>query len=452
MHTGDKVMEKKVFFDLLNEFILPLFTGSYIDGEEESSSRDSEVALGNSGTIVCKAQKKDSYRFIIKRQQPFRKFEVQLIKAILEEISKIYKFQVNESAYNKNLQQYALQKAICKSINKYNYKTLLDLIYELTNWSTRTYEGQNTSFGFLISPRYKNDSLIKLHFSDIITKDFSALLSDGVNSCLRLNAKGYLLGYVNLPENKLTNTLAPIDYTKLAKASNKGKIGIALMPNGDLLIFQDEQLVFRKSRGVWNCFCHEELIDRIQVADSGLKEAIYLSALDVSFAKSGGIICSIKKEQINSALNQIDINDILIEDYYNAKVIENDTLLNFVNSSESSKESFYPSFDTSLTLEKCVKVATLRQLIGNKKFQDLDRRFRRELISIDGATVIDNEGNIISIGAIIKIEAGSTGGGRLSATKTLAHFGTSIKISMDGNIQCLSFDNKNQRVKSLFMI
>lgn len=42
---------------------------------------------------------------------------------------------------------------------------------------------------------------------------------------------------------------------------------------------------------------------------------------------------------------------------------------------------------------------------------------RTELISMDGATIIDYDGNIISVGAIIKNDSGSYGGGRGAAAK-----------------------------------
>ena len=50
-------MQKQEFMELLQNFIIPLFTGSELEGEEESSSRDAEVAQGAGGTILCKPNK-----------------------------------------------------------------------------------------------------------------------------------------------------------------------------------------------------------------------------------------------------------------------------------------------------------------------------------------------------------------------------------------------------------
>jgi hypothetical protein len=74
-------------------------------------------------------------------------------------------------------------------------------------------------------------------------------------------------------------------------------------------------------------------------------------------------------------------------------------------------------------------------MIGCNKFQELDRRFRQELLAIDGATLIGHDGTVLAVGAILKIEGGSTGGGRLAAAQTLSQYGLGIKVSQDGPIQ-----------------
>ena len=92
------------------------------------------------------------------------------------------------------------------------------------------------------------------------------------------------------------------------------------------------------------------------------------------------------------------------------------------------------------------------KLIVGRKFQELDRKFRQELIAIDGAVVVDYDVKILAVGAIIKIEAGSSGGGRLAAAKTLSNYGISIKISNDGSIQGFKMDRNKLRARSIFVI
>lgn len=445
-------MNKEKFCEIIEEFLLPLFTGSSIAGEEHSSNRDAEVAQGKEGTILCKPHKTDEYRIIIRREQPFKKYEVQLARSVLDEIIKVYNYNIDEVAYNKSLQQYAMQKAICQSVNPRNYETLLDLVYELSVWATRTYEGNRASFGFIISPRRYNDKDgAEVHFSEILSYNFSAPLTDGKNSVMFLNGLGNLIGYINLPNSNESNTFAPIDLIKIARACKNGRIGIALIENGDLLIFNEQALVFAKSRGAWTCFSHEEMINKISdKCEYSLKEAIYLSSLDVAFARTGGCLCCLRKENEETALRHIDIKDILIEDFYNKKLAQSYDLFDIVEIDESSEKAI--EYSSALATTDYIKVNTLRKMIAGKKFHELDRKFREELIGIDGATILDHEGNIIAVGAIVQIDAGSNAGGRLAATRTLAKYGVALKISMDSTIQCLAYDNKRQKVKTLFEI
>ena len=82
-------MVKQEFYEIVEKLIVPLFTGSYLAGETESSSRDLEVALGKSNSILLKPTKLDDYRLILKRGQAFKSFEVNLIRAIISEINNV---------------------------------------------------------------------------------------------------------------------------------------------------------------------------------------------------------------------------------------------------------------------------------------------------------------------------------------------------------------------------
>ena len=79
-------MDKQEFLEFVDNNILSLFTGSEIIGEEESSPRDACVAQGSGGTVLIKFNKSDDYRYIIKRVQPFKHFEIAIIKSIIEEM------------------------------------------------------------------------------------------------------------------------------------------------------------------------------------------------------------------------------------------------------------------------------------------------------------------------------------------------------------------------------
>ena len=80
------------------------------------------------------------------------------------------------------------------------------------------------------------------------------------------------------------------------------------------------------------------------------------------------------------------------------------------------------------------KAMALRTATKGKRFQELDRRVRQELAAIDGAIILSRQGEIHSVGAILKISAAGAGGGRLAAAQALSGVGLGIKVSQDGGI------------------
>jgi hypothetical protein len=85
----------------------------------------------------------------------------------------------------------------------------------------------------------------------------------------------------------------------------------------------------------------------------------------------------------------------------------------------------------------------MKQIIRGRKFHRLDRRLRQEIVAIDGATILSNEGDVVATGAILRIGAGSVGGGRLAAAQALGALGLGIKVSQDGGITGSRLDRPN---------
>lgn len=446
-------MKRERFTTFLEDNILSMFTGSEIIGEEESGPRDACVAQGSGGSLLVKFTNTDDYRFIIKRVQPFKSFEVSLVKSIIEEMKAIYSANLDERLV-RSLESQITQRAICKALTKNAQKTLDEVLNMVVSWGQRTYEGNHASFGFVItSKRASKDTNPNMRIKSVLKKDFIALLSDGRNTCLEISADGFLLGYQTLNNAPREDLLAPFDHLKLANICTGAKIGVCLVEEGDVLIFKDKQLLFAKRNGAWVCFSHEEIIGKLAERSGEVEEvrkALYLSALDTSFARNGGCLVHCNNNDRYNVLKHIDVADLLFKDCYDHKMQE------IINQSffhiSSAIEFEIENFENFLKEEKCVKTANLMRIINGRKFQELDRKLRQELIAIDGATIVDYEGNILAVGAIIKIEAGSTGGGRLAAAKTLSNYGVSMKISNDGRIEGFRMDRSKLRVKPLFVI
>ena len=72
--------------------------------------------------------------------------------------------------------------------------------------------------------------------------------------------------------------------------------------------------------------------------------------------------------------------------------------------------------DDLLAHPSSVKSQAIGRLGQRGKFQDISRAMRKELVGIDGATILTCQGEILAVGAIIKISG-------------------AIKISADGMVK-----------------
>jgi hypothetical protein len=445
-------MDKQHFLVFLENNVLSLFTGSEVVGEEVSSPRDACVAQGGGGALLVKFHKSDDYRFVVKRAQPFKPFEISIIKTIIDEFGRIHGSKLVDE-FHKDIERIITERAICKSLTT-NHLTLQHLISSITAWSQRTYEGHRTAFGFILTNRKAKETNKNLFSDNFLAHDYSALLSDGINTFLEVSADGYITGYITAPKKVDENLLVPYEYLKMANLCTGNKIGVCLLIEGDILIFKNRSLMFAKRSGNWVCFNHDVIIDRLaeRAGESeDVRKAVYLSAIDTSFNRCGGCIVHVNMGERPNVLKHINVADVLCEDCYNFITSESKTRSFFADLAGDSEVQNTP-FSEFLKEDKCSKIANLIKLINNRKFQELDRKLRLELMAIDGATVVDYDGRILAVGAIIKIEAGSSGGGRLAAAKMLSNYGIAIKISNDGSIQGFRTDRNKLRVKPIFVL
>ncbi|MBQ7328132.1 MAG: hypothetical protein IJX00_04175 [Clostridia bacterium] len=450
-------MVKQEFYEIVEKLIVPLFTGSYLAGETESSSRDLEVALGKSNSILLKPTKLDDYRLILKRGQAFKSFEVNLIRAIISEINNISSLELQDKLYISKLQSMAIEKALIESITESGSETIMGIINGLEKWSSRTYEGATVALGIMVNLGAHADENSKVHYTEILNSDFFALFTDGISSFVEFDRDGLMLGYLNLKNPKAVATISPHIYDRVARVCNDKRVGILLTENGDILIFYARQLIFAKRNGNWCVYSHEEVIrllqNNVSYTAKQIRRSIYNTALDCSFAYKGACIAYINKDKAIDVLQHIDAADIVSEEHFNIKKqLEIDEAGKLYNLGSANKiiERFSVDYEEFLTKNKCTKTMAIRKIIAGKKLFELDRKLVEEMTSVDGATIVDFDGTIIAVGAIIKIEAGSRGGGRLAAATTMAKYGVAIKVSQDGIMQGLSVDKQN-KVKQLFL-
>lgn len=451
-------MEKQEFYTLVEQLFVPLFTGSFLAGETDSTARDMEVALGKTNSILLKPTKADDYRLVLKRSQPFKSFEVELVKSILKELNLIYAMEISDKMYLSKLQNMAIEKALVNSISENASETILAIIARLEKWASRTYEGSMVKLGVLVNLTSYSEEDISVNVEGFFENDFSATFTDGITTFVEFDRNGNLIGYANVKNAKNVPTISPYIYDKVARVCNDKRVGIVLTEKGDILIFYARQLIFAKRNGHWCIYSHEEgirlLYNNIAYTAKEIRRAIYNTALDCSFAYKGACIAYINKDKTRAALKHIDVADIVSESHFELKkqieLEEADNLFN-LNDAKQIIDKYSFSFEDFIEQNNYLKTIAIRKIIAGKKLYELDRKLVEEMTSIDGATIVDYDGTIVAVGAIIKIEAGSQGGGRLAAATTMAKYGVSIKVSQDGIMQGFSVD-KHGKVKQIFFV
>lgn len=399
-------MKSKDLRAIIKEIIVPLFTGSKLL-EEDFPSDNSEwkvALLEGNRTIRIKVDKTDNYRVGIFREQPFSTNDTSIIKAIIEELSGYH--QIPAKYKNEMLVLY-VENAIAKFLSGKDEDPtiIIQVIRELRKWAGRMYEGRDVSFGIELD---MNDDGIEQNENilDNLDQDYFALLSDGIDSILRINKSGNILGVSQCQKCDDDILKVPYRFINFAHAIGEDNIGFILLKNKEIMIIKNHELMFAYRRGAWRYFHPDTIIKKIAVGSKytseKIREAIYSTCLDVSFSRTGGSITYLRKTKENQCIeNLLEPSDVL-------EVQEN------------------------------LKTKTIFVATNKKQFNEIPRKIRQELVGIDGATVINADGTILTCGAIIKIESGSTGGGRLASVKTLSEYGVAIKISADGKIECYS--------------
>lgn len=419
-------MKEEDFKQLIRHYICPLLAGSVMTPESQPVANDHAHELaaltGNGQTMHISAAKKASYKVEIKRNQKFTGDDVKLVKAIVAQLVEHYG--KTPSPYQERVIGYAIEVGICHFLSEPDGTLLVNILDAFEGWSARTYEGRKPTFTIVVDLA-SHQAVREAHplITSFLDHDFFAPLSNGVDSGVLVSAQGALLEYVDFAINSTdANTFAPARFISVANCASEHKLCLTLTNNGEVLIFKDQKLFFSKRNGEWNYYNDDSTLKTMPGASIEVKKAMYETILDVSFARTGGCLVAIP--------------------YANRK--------DLIQDDGNSDESVVKRADL-LANPTSIKSRVVSRLIQGRRFQDLSRAMRKELVGIDGATIIQYQGEILAVGAIVKISGGSVGGGRLAATRTLAPFGTAIKISADGMVEAFK-GNADGGCESVFKL
>jgi len=373
--------------------------------------------LADPCTIHFKAERSDRYRLVLRRSQPFKKLASGIVTEshVVEAFVHVVKAMKNglQSWYKADLRATFPRRVVAKALcaTKPEEEAVLGAIDQLAAWAGQQYEGKPipAAIGFIPSAPAGAVS-----FRDMCRENFSAVISNGFDTILTCNFNGEILGHETLNPPGECPSFTPFRLGAVADWAHKGRIALVLNRAGEILVFRDFQLRFARRGGQWHFLTHNPVITQMGRPDSHeVRKAVYSTCLDASFARTGACIGIVTSNHAN--------------EWQQVAVSANDYL-------EPAQS---------------IKAKTLAPFVGVKKFQQLDRRLRQELVAIDGATLIDHKGTILAVGAILKIAGGSTGGGRLAAAKALSKLGVGIKVSQDGGIT--GFHDGNAEPKFIVM-
>lgn len=335
----------------------------------------------------------------------------------------------------------AVQKGVCDWCAGKENEAFYHLIQILEQWSVQTYEGNHVTLGFIYDPS------VESHFSadgygdwlDFLEDDYAATLTDCIHSVIKVDKNCDFVGYLSVTEGNTVekyklSPLLPYRFARIIEKHVKGtRVGVFLLSNGDILIFKNQAVRLIKRNLKWLNLGYETFFNMVEskvkpgTISEDLIEQIYASVLDVSFSHMGGIIAVVSDvsdltSTKNSILNACD------------NLLDNRTSSEIAASMQGLKGK--KKLPPAEIQKRILKRKTIRALVGDKKFLDLDRKLRTELISMDGACILNVRGDVCAVGAIICNDSGSSGGGRSAAAKKLSGYdGVAVKISTDGYIE-----------------
>jgi hypothetical protein len=393
-------MKKPSFKALLEEHIAPMFSGSEVLDAPDAKNRTTRRAtLVDPQHIKVRWDKETKFQFNLRRSQEFSQQDASFVNSVVGNLNAAS--QVEGTPYFRELIGAAIRRAVASLAAPKSTNLANNVLRDLEQWSEETYEGRPISA--LVGMKTELVGKKGVPLRTIFRRPFGMVAASSMEVAATMSADGRFIGYEHLqPPKKIDEIMAPQRFGAVARWADKGKVALALSRNGEILVFFQGGLGFARRRGRWRHFNHSALIKRLRqnkAFPTPLCAAVYQSCLDVSFAKVGGGIAMIHADKVQA----FDCAD---------RVSENDRLRG-----NSEKAQF------------------LRDAIGDRKFQKLPRSLRQTLLAMDGTTVLQRDGSVVAVGAIVRVQAGSkTGGGRKAAAMAMGEYGLGIKISSDGEI------------------
>lgn len=293
---------------------------------------------------------------------------------------------------------------VARCVEDVDHRRVLEQVLRLViQQSTKTYEGSRIAVNVCVDFEDTRSGHGLVEFFD---RPWAAVLGSGISSGIVVGQGGSVVELERLPAADPGEARAPEPFAQLANwtSNHTNRLALAATRTGEVYLFVAGEAAFVRRNSRWRGLPLEMLHTIGWVAGGGTlpretKQAVLLALLDASAAHHGACIGIVTPAPRRDA-----------------------ALTSLVSPVEQWSNADNPR----------------RLLIHSNDFGSLSRRHRLELLSMDGATLLDRDGHILAAGAILQVEPGSTGGGRTAAAKMLGKYGVGIKVSQDGPVVAYS--------------
>lgn len=395
----------------MQQHLLPLFSGAQlVPGHSSSPTVRPAVVERGRYSIEIKPSQATPWSLTITRPQPFARpqpggvSEKALAKAFVAALAAMPEG-FESSPYAADLMARLPRRLVVDTLCPEGLErgVVLAAIDQLEAWSCRSYEGQPIVAAVGFTPEGAGqEGLPAVQLREAWAEDFGAVLTNSFDTMLVADFEGHLLAYDAMAAPAEPPPLAPVRLAAMAhwSAQHPDRLALVLNRADELLVLRHGSLIFARRAGSWSFLAPEAIVQQMGGPRSQeLRQAVYASCLDASFAGTGACL-GILNADATSRLREIA-----------------------------------PEPADHLPAQRSAKARLLQRAINGQPFHALDRRLRQEILAIDGATILDHNGQILAAGAILKVPGGSSGGGRRAAAVALAALGVGIKVSADGGIE-----------------
>lgn len=301
------------------------------------------------------------------------------------------------------------------------------ILMRLLSWTELTYEGKPVAASFGVNLRLLSFKKLPwpIDVQEFCSLDVGKVLGNGMDTLIQCDQLGRVRRLVDLVSPMVFSQeqdsvvpakfFGPRRFGDVARwTSVSGRVAFLLTRNREILIFKSGSLLASRRNGRWQYYTHIAVATQMNIRKKEsrrLREAVYETCLDASFARSGACIAIVDTEK------SVEIRE--------GKHVKVEELI--------SRTDLNQPWDDHPPESPKQRLFYWATQYKSRLFQDLPRALRQDLSACDGAVVLDSAGRIISFGAIVSVPGGSDGGGgRKAAAVALSRFGVAIKVSSDG--------------------